>query len=490
MKGLLGSFTAKLVLSLTILIVGLGIFYLVIALITTKGHLAAIDQSLNRDVARYVADGYLAAADFDAGAGLATEVLSALMNVNPNAEIYLLDGKGVIVSHAAPAGRLKANSVAIEPVLAFLERTKPFPLYGDDPRDPESPKIFSAAAVGPAQAVKGYVYVVLGGDAYSGAARMFQQSYVLRLSSGLIAVSVVAAFILGGISFYRLTAPLRGLAQTVSDFEPNRPFDVNLVGKFGQQTDDEVAQLARSFGLMAQRIADQIKLLKDADGKRREFMVYVSHDLKTPIASIRGYLETLQMKWEEMESGQRTRYLDAALQANDRILNMVEAILELSMLEGSEVPLHCETFSITELVQDVCQKLHFEAEKACVGLAVDRQNPNVYLTGDIGLLERALVNVIENALKFSDQGTDVTVSIAKNTTAVRISISNRGQTIKPEELSKIFRPFYRGKAARQNIKGHGLGLPIAKRIVELHDGTIAAESDRSGNTVFTLALKG
>jgi signal transduction histidine kinase len=255
-------------------------------------------------------------------------------------------------------------------------------------------------------------------------------------------------------------------------------------------SEDETGQLARGFEDMKRRITDQLRMLKEADDLRRQFMVYISHDLKTPIATIQGYLETLLMKAEEMRPEQRNTYLSSALRANERIFKMVEGIFELSKLEQPEAPLRFETFSATELVQDICQKLQFEADKSGVAISVDRQDTNVYVTGDIGLIERALVNIIENAVKFSDQGGAVGVKVEDIDGKAVISVANRGRRIERDELQKIFMPFYRGKHAGRDIKGNGLGLTIARRVVELHGGRIDAVSDEDRGTRFTITLNG
>ncbi len=487
MRSLFGSLTAKLLIFLTVLIGALGSFYLILTLAATKAHLEVVDQSLNREVARSILDQHLKTTIFDADIDLGGEVFTTLMQVNPNAEIYLLDGLGLIVSHAAPPDKVKLKSVAVEPINAFVAKAQPLPIYGDDPRDPKNRKVFSAAEISRSGRTVGYLYVVLGGEAYGSAATMFNESYILRLSSGLVAGSVIVAMLLGALSFYRLTTPLRRLTQTVSAFNPENPV-VNLGAAPAIQGNDEVGQLALSFDQMARRIADQVQMLKAADNARREFMVYISHDLKTPIASIQGYLETLMMKWEEMEQDRRETYLSSALKANDRICMMVDGIFDLAKLEGPEAPLQLESFSVTELIQDICQKLQFEAEKANVSLAVDWKDPNVYLTGDIRLIERALANLIENAIKFSTAEGVVEIKVFKASETVSIAISNQGDVLKDEEIAKIFLPFYRGKNAVRTIKGSGVGLPIAKRVAELHDGSIHVSSSTAAGTVFTIVF--
>jgi two-component system, OmpR family, sensor kinase len=489
MRRLLGSLTGKLILLLAILIAALGLFYLTLTLIITKSNLEAVDQTLNRGVATHILETRLKSVNFDDGFDLKAEAIASLMEINPNAEIYVLDKVGMIISHAAAAGKIKLRAVAIEPIKAFVARSAALPIYGDDPRAPQSQKVFSAAAITQSENTVGYVYVVLGGEAYASAADMFRESYVLRLSSGLVAGSVIFAVLVGALSFYRMTKPLRQLTQTVSSFGPQNlmPDGFSLASRI--RSDDEVGRLARSFDQMASRIADQIQMLKRADEARRDFMVYVSHDLKTPIASVQSYLETLQMKWAQMEEAQRDGYLASALKANDRICMLVDGIFELAKLEGPEAPLQFESFSVTELVQDLCQKLRFKADEAEVTLAVDWQDSNVYVTGDIGLIERALANIIENAIKFSGAGQMVNIKVSTDADLVLIAVANRGSVIAEDDVNKIFRPFYRGRNAGQNARGSGLGLPIAKRVAELHDGFVQVFSAEATGTVFTIGLR-
>jgi two-component system OmpR family sensor kinase len=488
MRRLFRTLTGKLIIALMALIAALGCFYIVLTLIATKAHLEVVDQSLNHDVAEHVLDARLKAAIFDADADIKGDVFAPLMAVNPNAEIYLLDSGGTIVSHAAPSGKVKLRAVAIEPIKAFLGKSRELPIYGDDPRNPGKLKVFSAAEVRREGKTAGYVYVVLGGEAYGSAVGMFRESYVLRLSSGLLLGGIMIAVLLGAFSFYRLTGPLRQLMRTVVSFDPRNPTSAELGLTRISQADDEIGQLARSFGEMAARIAEQMRMLRNADEARREFMVHISHDLKTPIATTKGYLETLQMKWQTMQALQRDGYLSSALQSNERISAMVAGIFELSKLEWPEAPLQFEAFSVTELVQDICQTLQFEAGKTNVTLQADWDDPNVFLTGDIALIERALVNIIENAIKFSDPHGAVGIKIETRRRDVMISVTNRGRTIDKDELQKIFMPFYRGRHAGPETEGTGLGLTIAKRVAELHGGSIAVSSDPEHGTRFTIAL--
>lgn len=484
---LLRTLTGKLIAVFLVLMVAAAAFYLGLTLITTKAHLELVSQSLNTDVAAHLIENHLKGDRFEPDEGLVNAVFLPITRVNPSAEIYLLDAGGRIIATGVPKAAIQRPAVSIEPIRAFIDKTRSLPIYGDDPRHLDLRKVFSAAAVQHGDAAEQYVYVVLGGEDYSTTMDLFRESYILRLILGLLFGGIASGVALGALMFYRLTSPLRQLAQTVAAFDPKHPADAGIASS-AASANDEVGQLSRSFADMAARIALQVRQLKEADQIRSEFMVHISHDLKAPIASIRGYLETLQIKGSEMPAAQRDSFLASALLANERILKMVDDIFELAKLDQPEVRLCCESFSLPELVQDVCQKLQHEAERAGVRFRYDWGADNLYVTGDIALIERALVNLIGNAIKYSDSGSVVETRVGQRGHATCVSIMNGGEPIGPSEIANIFLPFYRGRQAERKAVGSGLGLTIAKRIADLHGGSLAATSDAVAGTRFTLTL--
>jgi two-component system OmpR family sensor kinase len=481
----LQTLTGRLIALFAVLTLLLAVLYLAVTVWSTRTHLQAVDQSLNLGVAATIRDRHFTDASFDPKAIPTGAALTALMSLNPNAEIYVLDAAGLVLAHAAPAGRLLASSVATAPIAALASGGQALPVYGEDPRDPNRPKVFSAAPIWRSGALFGYVYVVLGGEAYASATDMFRASHILRLSAGLLAGGFAAVLVLGALSFQFMTAPLRRLTSAVASFEPGESAPLMA---FGNGRRDEIGVLARSFQTMAQRIREQVFKLKTGCAARREFMVHISHDLKTPVASIHGYLETLVMKWEELPARQRELYFSSALKATEQISLMIDAIFELARLEGPDAPLKYELFSMTELIQDTCQKLRLEAEASQVALVVNWDAQNVYGNGDIGLIERALVNVIQNAIKYSPPGSDVQITARLSDDRVLVSVANRGPVIRPDEIERLFVPLYRTDGARQTTKGSGLGLTITRRIVELHGGAIAATSSEAQGTRFDISL--
>ncbi len=165
MRGPMRSFTARLIAALAVLIVGVAAIYLALMLMTTRANLQAVDQSLNLDIAAHIRDKYLADAATEPGAPQNAAAFTSLMELNPDAEIYLLDAGGRILGHAAPVGKIKVSTVSLAPIMAFLSKSRELPVRGDDPRDPGNPKVFSAAEILRPGQPPGYVYVMLGGVA-------------------------------------------------------------------------------------------------------------------------------------------------------------------------------------------------------------------------------------------------------------------------------------------------------------------------------------
>ena len=144
-------------------------------------------------------------------------------------------------------------------------------------------------------------------------------------------------------------------------------------------------------------------------------------------------------------------------------------------------------FSISELVQDVCQKFHLQAEKKGLSLSTSISNQPAFVRADIGLIQRVLENLIENAIKYTPAGGCVTVSLVTDNKKITTQITDTGQGIAEQEIPHIFERFYRVEKHR-NLEGTGLGLSIAKRIIELHDSYIDVRSERNISTTFSFSL--
>lgn len=483
------SFAAKVVVASAALIGLLGLFTMALVLTTTQRHMAAVDQGLNRGLAaRIVAE--LPPPQAGTRAVDPAALFTQVMAINPTTEVYLLDPNGRILRHAAPPGRVRLEAVAIEPVRQLLAADLPLPVYGDDPREPGRRKVFSAAPIGTVGEPSGYLYVILGGEAYRTLAAMLAGNRVLRLTLAVLAGAVLLALVSGFLASRLLTRRLRLLAAAMARFE-RQGFRVPqpLMPSVPQhQGGDELDELTRSFAVLAERVADQLASLERVDETRRELVTSISHDLKTPLTALQGYLETLLLRWEQLPAEQRQAYIQFALGFSQRLGQMIADLFELARLDLGEAPLRLEVFPLDDLVQDLCQELRHEAELHGITLEAPKAALGRFVEGDIRLIERALANLLDNAIKFTPMGGVVSVAVREASGWVAVEVSDTGIGIDAAELPSIFDRFYRAGALSSETPGAGLGLAIVKRIAELHGGMVRAESRLGEGSTFVLEL--
>src|SRR5690606_5956543 len=201
---------------------------------------------------------------------------------------------------------------------------------------------------------------------------------------------------------------------------------------------DEVTELEQAFGEMAHRIAEQVGALERSAALRKELLTNVSHDLRTPLAALQGYLETLEMKEDGLGPEDRHRYLSAARKQAERLGRLVSELFDLAMLESGEAAVNPEPFPITELAQDVAQKFQLEAERRGVALTTDFPTDLPAVVADIGMIERVLTNLLENAIRYTPAGGSVRLTLRPAHDGVEVEIADTGRGIAPAELPYIF----------------------------------------------------
>ena len=433
---------------------------------SNRMHEQEVVQGLSRDLAESIARN----AQLTDARGLrpdaVRELFSQLMVVNPSVEVYLLEPDGRIAGHAAPEGRLRRDHVDLAPVRRFLAGGM-LPILGDDPRSADGRKVFSAAPLQVGGRDVGFVYVVLLGEAHDLLAARSSAHSVLKTALWSIALVALLCLAAGLVAFTLITRPLRRLTEAVRRFDmhgapPALPAPAPAAPAGSR---DEIAVLNAAFSQMMARIGEQWQALTHQDQERRELVANVSHDLRTPLASLHGYLETLLLKDELLDAPQRRRYLGIALDQSRNVGALAQSLFELARLEHGFVQPEPEPFSMTDLVQDVFQKFALRAESRHIELAAvfPPQLPPAH--ADLGLIERVLSNLLDNALRHTPEGGRIEVAIAASRGSLDVTVGDTGPGI-PEALREgLFqRPFTAGGARR----GGGLGLRIVHRILELH----------------------
>jgi signal transduction histidine kinase len=239
-----------------------------------------------------------------------------------------------------------------------------------------------------------------------------------------------------------------------------------------------VGQLAAAFNRMSAE-------LQNLEQSRRDLVANVSHELKTPIAAIRAHLENLLDGVEHPDP----HTLQVMLSQTERLSRLIEQLLELSRLESGELPLQREDVPLAPLVTQVLSEI--DVARSDSGVAVQSELPEDLpaVDADRERVHQVLYNLLDNAVRFTPSGGAVTVSAQRHNGSVEVRVADTGVGIPPEHLPRLFERFYRADPARSREDGGtGIGLAIARSVVEAHGGHIRAESELGKGSVFTFDL--
>jgi signal transduction histidine kinase len=478
------SFYAKLSALFLVLIVGIGVVLAVLGVRSAQRYADEVEQKLNRTLAEEMVPRFkpLLQDSIDYAAIEAT--IQDMTGINRRIEIYLLDDDGSLkASFAVPNDAIEQQAIDMAPIRRFMEGEE-LPILGDDPRNAGEPKPFSVASV-EIDGTHCYLYVILGSEQYASTARMIGDSYIIQTALRGLGIVVLVAAGLGLLLFRRLTRRLNYMQDVVASFEAGQ-----FEERMQVESNDEVGQLAKCFNQMADTIVENMEELRQADRMRRELVANVSHDLRSPLASIQGYLETVHIKDGSLPPDERQRYVETALKNAQRLNHLVSNLFELSKLESNQIEPTIEPFPAAELVQDVVMQHRPTAEEKEIDLQAAIPERRLRVEADIGLVERVLSNLIDNAIHYTPSGGHVCVRLTEQgDDALRIRVEDSGPGIPEDDLPHIFERFYRVEKSRDRSKGGaGLGLAIAHKIVELHGSTLEVESTVGEGTVFHFTL--
>ena len=470
---ILRSFYARLSLLFLVLILLLGGASLMIAFNASEHLFDEVEQLLNREYASSIALELEPLVGEPFTEANIKDAIHYMMVLNPMVEIYLLNSEGLILCYfTGPNDTVVRNEIELEPLRRFVDSDGFEVVLGDDPRTGDAMKPFSAARLR-IDNDDGWVYVILRGQSYDRSLAMVRSNYYLRSGFITFIFAILATAVAGMFLFFVLTRRLRALSNGVDAFTRGR-----LDHRVSISGNDELASLADAFNEMAKSIAE-------AEKQRRDLIANISHDLRSPLTSIRGYLETILLKDEKLSSDERREFLEISLKNVSGFQKLVEELFDLAKLEAKQIKTEKLLFSIAELVQDVVLKLKPQSEKKLINVNYQPASGLPSINGDIGLIERVLTNVLENAILHTPNGGMIEISIDSSGDSLSISIADTGPGISDEDLPHIFERFYRAdKSRNRDSRGTGLGLAIAKEVVDLHGGTLSAGSRDDGGAIF------
>ena len=287
------------------------------------------------------------------------------------------------------------------------------------------------------------------------------------------AVSVVASAAASLFVAHRIVEPLKRMMETSRRIAEGRYHDRVVVSD-----DYEISSMAASLNSMA-------ATLEQTEQQRRELIGNVAHELRTPLTTIKGYMEGLADGIVPADAATFALVREEA----DRLSRLVQDLQDLSRIEESDVTLHIRPIIVSDIVAGVIQKMRpqFEAKGVALSAAVPDRLERVLADHD--RMQQVLLNLVDNALHYTPPGGMVRVEAASAGDAVRLDVTDSGIGIAPEHLPHIFERFYRVDKSRSRAAGGaGIGLTIARRLVEAHGGTISAESTPGRGCRFTITL--
>lgn len=480
----------KLVLTFLSIIILVGISYISITIFIYTRFFEETTQKLNSDVAQHlIKEKFQGASPFlpsgEVNKPLFGDIMHDMMAVNQGIEVYLLDDTGlvlysVVLDHDSP--ETKMTRIDMLPVFEFIEGEGSGFVLGDDPRVPEQRKIFSAASFD-IDGRNGYIYIILAGQKFDTTMASLWSSYFLRLGTTASFITLIFTGMLGVLAIWYLTRSLREII-----FVANRFREGDMQARIQDPDKKDLSELTTTFNNMADTIVGNLEKLQSVEVLRRELIANVSHDLRTPLSIMQGYVETLRMKNDRLSEEEKDKYLGVIEDSSIRLSKLVAQLFEYSKLEANQIKPQKEPFHITELVSDLHAHFQVIAEKEQIKLDLEIPEGVPMVFADISLVERAIQNLMDNALKFTGEKGSVTLALEAGSSSVKISIKDSGPGITQEDQALIFERYRQSKTGEQK-SGAGLGLAIVKKILEIHDSTINVISKPNQGTTFHFSLQ-
>jgi signal transduction histidine kinase len=405
-----------------LLIALLGLVFVGVTYITATTFYAASTQLLNKDVAGHIAKFTSPYGREGFDRQKADSVFYQAMVISPSAEVYFLDTTGRVIYFHGDTAEIRSWQVDLGPLARYLRSGGLNYINGSDPRDPDHPKIFSAASVEGEGSRLGYIYVILGNQQYRSVTQML-------VNSRITPVVLESVLIIVGVS---LLITIWYIRRARRQFE--------LI----ENTNRAVA----------------------SEKERRDFMTNMAHDLRTPLAIARGYAETLQLGRGRLSADEEREYGALVLAKIRQVEKMVGQVFELSKMEAASFEVRREPFVFSEVVQEVVRSAGAKAggsgSVAEMEISCEGCENGAWVEGDVAMMERVLQNLVVNAMAYRRTRGRVVISLQRVSAGLMFRIANEG-----EELAEDLMRWYNGVAGGRPKKS-AIGLSIVKKVLDLH----------------------
>ncbi|HDM8172840.1 sensor histidine kinase [Vibrio harveyi] len=353
-------------------------------------------QSLHKELASHMRDDNPLMIGTDYNPKALKSIFHTLMLIGPDFEIYFLDSQGNITTHAAPEGAEIMGKVDLNPIKRFLN-DEPFPILGEDPRNRGEHKVFSVAAIEELGSTVGYLYVVIGSTRHDAIANAQVDTPYIALA-GLVLVSILG-FALGAYVLVKRSL-LNPIERVTNQLQQQAEHDFRLQPDFTRQV-PELVPIANSYQMMAKHIQQQFLQLEYQSSHRRQSLLQLSHDLKTPLSSVLGYLETWRLQHPESDP-----LIDVAFRNCEKLSTQLHSLLDVARKEAPMPNYEYRPVDLGALMAECAETMQSQFARKEVLLKIDVDN-EIQTVGDKGLLERLVLNLLENALRHSPMRSEV-----------------------------------------------------------------------------------
>ncbi|MFH1665101.1 MAG: ATP-binding protein [Candidatus Omnitrophota bacterium] len=301
------------------------------------------------------------------------------------------------------------------------------------------------------------------------------------ISGGILAVVITLCMVY--FIFRDVSSPIRRMEETVENIARG---DLSRRADIGP--DDELGRLAAALNRMADEVQARVENLEKTDKVRTDFIANISHELKTPLTSIKGFIETLEDGAIDDRENAR-RFLSIIGKHTERLISVINDLLKLAEVENRDSRIGRAKFDVKYLLDEIIWGFDHELSVRSQTLKVDYKGDDFKIRGDKDKIEQVMANLIDNAIKYTGSKGEIRVSLFEKTDSVMLSVEDNGIGISPEHLDRIFERFYRVDTAHsRELGGTGLGLSIVKHIVTLHGGHIYIDSEVGKGTKLTVML--
>lgn len=451
-------------------------------------HQASVDlvqQSLHKELADHMAHiNPMLSQGVTSDAAL-KEAFHDFMLLGPSFEIYTLDPGGRVVAYDAPAEKIRSPQIDLTKVKSFLNGDE-LPLFGTDPRGADRQKIFSVTELrDPSGALTGYLYVIIGGEDFdlwqtTALAKHQQQTWLVYLT-----ICALFALLLFALMLKLMTSPLSRLSRDLTQLGqlPKEDTPSLLPGEY--QGASEVAQLAEEINALLTKVTEQHRRMKQQQKAKQDFLLHLSHDLKTPLTSLLGFIDTWRLS---PNSEDRDQLIEMAANSGHKLQHLLAQLLELCALENQAIQPKPELFELDEFLLDMAHSFAPKADARNISLIFDGERSEIY--SDPQLLQRILNNLLDNALRYTPAGGTIEIRPVVRADRLELMVRDTGSGMHQHELEALSQPKPKAPCFDKDspLPQLGVGLAIVQKLAHMLACEISIDSQPGQGTRVYLAL--